>query len=41
MDFEFTQMMEPGAIGIVSYAHHSVEEPALLVGIGFPYAADI
>lgn len=39
MDFEFTMMMEPGAIGILSYAHHNIEEPALLVGMGFPNAA--
>ncbi|KXJ97244.1 phosphoglycerate mutase [Microdochium bolleyi] len=38
MDFAFTQMMEPGAIGILSYAHHNIEEPALLVGMGFPNA---
>ncbi|KAH8678421.1 putative phosphoglycerate mutase [Xylariales sp. PMI_506] len=36
MDVEFTMMMEPGAIGILSYAHHNVQEPALLVGMGFP-----
>ncbi|KAB5581018.1 phosphoglycerate mutase [Coniochaeta sp. 2T2.1] len=39
MDFEFTMMMEPGAIGILSYAHHNIAEPALLVGMGFPNAA--
>ncbi|OIW35567.1 putative phosphoglycerate mutase [Coniochaeta ligniaria NRRL 30616] len=39
MGFEFTMMMEPGAIGILSYAHHSIQEPALLVGMGFPSAA--
>lgn len=38
MEFEFTMMMEPGAIGILSYAHHSQEEPAILVGMGFPNA---
>lgn len=32
-------MMEPGAIGILSYAHHNIDEPALLVGMGFPGAA--
>ncbi|KAI9151485.1 putative oxidoreductase [Paramyrothecium foliicola] len=30
MDFQFTMMMEPGAVGILSYAHHNVEEPAIL-----------
>ena len=39
MDFEFTMMMEPGAIGILSYAHHNIDEPAILVGMGFPSAA--
>jgi probable phosphoglycerate mutase len=39
MDFEFTMMMEPGAIGILSYAHHNINEPALLVGMGFPNSA--
>ncbi|KAI0161539.1 putative phosphoglycerate mutase [Xylariaceae sp. FL1272] len=39
MDFEFTMMMEPGAIGILSYAHHSVYEPAILVGMGLPISA--
>ncbi|KAH8806033.1 phosphoglycerate mutase [Xylogone sp. PMI_703] len=36
MDFPFTMMMEPGAIGIMSYAHHNISEPAILVGMGFP-----
>ncbi|KAI1324306.1 putative phosphoglycerate mutase [Xylariaceae sp. FL0255] len=39
MNFGFTMMMEPGAIGIMSYAHHNTEEPAILVGMGFPSAA--
>ncbi|CZS91533.1 related to phosphoglycerate mutase [Rhynchosporium graminicola] len=36
MKFPFTMMMEPGAIGIMSYAHHNVDEPAILVGMAFP-----
>ena len=36
MDFSLTMMMEPGAIGTLSYAHHSLDEPAILVGMGFP-----
>lgn len=36
MAFQFTMMMEPGGIGIMSYAHHNVEEPAILVGMAFP-----
>jgi sedoheptulose-bisphosphatase len=39
MDFEFTMMMEPGAIGAMSYAHHNIDEPAILVGMGFPNAS--
>jgi probable phosphoglycerate mutase len=38
MSFPFTMMMEPGAIGIMSYAHHNVEEPAILVGMAVPQA---
>lgn len=34
MDFSFTMMMEPGAIGIMSYAHHNISEPAILIGMG-------
>lgn len=36
MKFPFTMMMEPGAIGVLSYAHHNIEEPALLIGMAFP-----
>ena len=36
MDFPFSMMMEPGAIGIMSYAHHNMAEPAILIGMGFP-----
>lgn len=39
MDFPFSMMMEPGAIGVLSYAHHNIEEPAVLIGMGFPSAA--
>ncbi|TGO17491.1 hypothetical protein BTUL_0017g00720 [Botrytis tulipae] len=35
MDFPF-QMMEPGAIGIMSYEHHNIKEPAIFAGVGFP-----
>jgi len=34
MAFPFT-MMEPGAIGLLSYAHHNIDEPAILVGMAF------
>lgn len=29
-------MMEPGAIGVLSYAHHSLAEPSVLIGMAFP-----
>lgn len=29
-------MMDPAAVGVLSYQHRSVEEPALCVGVGFP-----
>jgi probable phosphoglycerate mutase len=38
MSFPFTMMMEPGAIGIMSYAHHNVKEFTILVGMAFPQA---
>ena len=36
LSFPLNLMMEPGGVGILSYSHHSIEEPALLLGIGFP-----
>lgn len=36
LDFNLNLMMEPGGVGVLSYSHHSVKEPALLLGIGFP-----
>ncbi|KAJ5156235.1 phosphoglycerate mutase family protein [Penicillium capsulatum] len=36
MDFPLALMLEPGAVGVLSYQHHCVDEPALLVGYGFP-----
>lgn len=36
MEFPLSLMMEPGGVGILSYQHHSIDEPALLLGIGFP-----
>lgn len=36
MEFPLSLMMEPGGVGVLSYQHHSIEEPALLLGIGFP-----
>ncbi|KAJ5092478.1 hypothetical protein NUU61_007348 [Penicillium alfredii] len=36
MEFPLSLMLEPGAVGVLSYQHHSIDEPALLVGYGFP-----
>lgn len=36
MAFPFTMMMEPGAIGVLSYAHHNIDEPSVLIGMAFP-----
>lgn len=36
MAFPLSMMIEPGGVGVLSYQHHNVEEPAVLVGIGFP-----
>ncbi|KAL9616800.1 MAG: hypothetical protein Q9160_008363 [Pyrenula sp. 1 TL-2023] len=35
-DFPLSLILEPGGVGAVSYDHHSIEEPALLAGLGFP-----
>lgn len=37
MGFPLSMMLEPGGVGALSYQHHSIDEPAALVGIGFPY----
>lgn len=34
MEFPLSMMMEPGGIGILSYQHHSIDEPAFLLGMG-------
>jgi probable phosphoglycerate mutase len=26
-------MLEPGAVGVLSYEHHNVEEPAFMLGV--------
>lgn len=36
MDFPLSMMLEPGAVGVLSYQHHSIDEPAFLVGYGMP-----
>lgn len=36
LDNPLSLMLEPGGVGILSYQHHNIKEPALLLGIGFP-----
>ncbi|KAJ5907463.1 hypothetical protein N7495_000145 [Penicillium taxi] len=36
MDFPLSLMLEPGAVGVLSYQHHNIDEPAMLLGSGFP-----
>ncbi|KAF7191050.1 Sedoheptulose 1,7-bisphosphatase [Pseudocercospora fuligena] len=36
LSFPLSLMMEPGGVGILSYQHSNIEEPAILLGIGFP-----
>ena len=40
MDFNLTMVMEPGTIGVLSYAHHSISEPAIAIGVGFPLSIE-
>jgi len=36
LSFPLSLMMEPGGVGVLSYQHHNINEPALLLGLGFP-----
>ncbi|KAJ5713241.1 uncharacterized protein N7483_010422 [Penicillium malachiteum] len=36
MEFPLALMLDPGAVGVLSYQHHNIGEPAMLVGYGFP-----
>ncbi|KAK5710133.1 hypothetical protein LTR17_019136 [Elasticomyces elasticus] len=36
MSFPLSLMMEPGGVGVLSYQHQNIDEPALLLGLGFP-----
>ncbi|MCJ1339108.1 hypothetical protein MMC09_004397 [Bachmanniomyces sp. S44760] len=40
LDFPLSMMIEPAAIGILSYQHHNIEEPAFLLGMAFPASSD-
>ena len=37
LSFPLSLMMEPGGVAVLSYQHHSVEEPALVIGSGLPF----
>lgn len=36
MDFGFSMMMSPGAIGILGYQKHDIEQPAINIGMAMP-----
>ncbi len=38
--FSLSLMLEPGAVGTLSYQDNDVNQPALTVGMGFPLAKD-
>ncbi|GME22608.1 Phosphoglycerate mutase [Neofusicoccum parvum] len=40
MEFPLSMMLEPGGVGVLSYQHHSVEEPAFMIGMALPYLED-
>ncbi|KKY19456.1 putative phosphoglycerate mutase [Diplodia seriata] len=36
MDFPLSMMLEPGGVGVLSYQHHNVDEPAFMLGMALP-----
>ncbi|KAL8681520.1 MAG: hypothetical protein Q9186_002336 [Xanthomendoza sp. 1 TL-2023] len=36
LDVPLSLMLDPGGVGIVSYEHHNIHEPSLMVGMAFP-----
>ncbi|KAK5133740.1 hypothetical protein LTR08_007390 [Meristemomyces frigidus] len=36
LSFPLSLMMEPGGVGVLSYQHFSIDEPAILLGTSFP-----
>lgn len=40
LSFPLSLMIQPGGVGVLSYQHHNIEEPALLLGIAFPTQYD-
>ncbi|KAH8700512.1 putative phosphoglycerate mutase [Talaromyces proteolyticus] len=36
LEFPLSLMLPPGGIGVLSYQHHSIDEPALFAGMAFP-----
>ncbi|KAF2424466.1 phosphoglycerate mutase-like protein [Tothia fuscella] len=41
LDFRLLLMLEPGGVGVLTYDHRSLEEPAVLVGLGFPLKEEV
>ncbi|KAK7537487.1 phosphoglycerate mutase [Phyllosticta citribraziliensis] len=40
METPLSMMMAPGGVGVLSYQHHSVDEPAFLLGLALPLAEE-
>ena len=38
LGFPLSLMLEPGGVGILSYEANDINQPALMVGMGFPLA---
>ena len=36
VSFPMALMMQPGGVSVLSYEHHNIDEPALVMGFGFP-----
>lgn len=36
LEFPLSMMLEPGGVGVLSYQHHNVEEPAFMLGMALP-----
>ncbi|KAB2570898.1 putative phosphoglycerate mutase protein [Lasiodiplodia theobromae] len=36
MEFPLSMMLEPGGVGVLSYQHHNIEEPAFMLGMALP-----
>ncbi|EKG13061.1 Histidine phosphatase superfamily clade-1 [Macrophomina phaseolina MS6] len=36
LEFPLSMMLEPGGVGVLSYQHHNVNEPAFMLGMALP-----